>query len=94
MLAKTDPLALEEGDTISGKVHCHRRKDNARHLDILLEYALTKKGAQQSGEVKFQNFSLQFCEFNENKNSRSLECCRWRSGFLRRVMHQDIVGVL
>jgi type I protein arginine methyltransferase len=54
----TDPLALEEGDTISGKVHCHRRKDNARHLDILLEYALTKKGSQQSGEIKFQNYSL------------------------------------
>ena len=53
-----ESIELEEGDTISGKVHCHRRKDNSRHLDILLEYALTRKGSQQSGEVKFQNYSL------------------------------------
>ena len=58
MRGVAESIELEEGDTISGKVHCHRRKDNSRHLDILLEYALTRKGSQQSGEVKFQNYSL------------------------------------
>lgn len=52
-----EPVLLEEGDAISGKVHCHRRKENARHLDILLEYAHTKKGAVR-GETKFQNYAL------------------------------------
>ena len=53
-----EPVMLEEGDSISGKVHCHRRKENARHLDILLEYAHTKKGSTVRGENKFQNYAL------------------------------------
>ena len=37
---------------------------------------------------------LQFGAFNERKISRSVECCRRRSGVLRRVMYQDFVEVL
>ena len=53
-----EPLLLDKGDSISGKVHCHRRKDFSRHLDILLEYAMTKAGAAAAGQTKFQNFEL------------------------------------
>ena len=49
---------LEKGDAISGKLHCSRRKDNTRHLDILLEYAVTKEGASAPSDTKFQTFAL------------------------------------
>ena len=53
-----EAILLEKGDAIAGKIHCSRRKENARHLDILLSYAHTKSGASKSGDVKYQNFAL------------------------------------
>jgi hypothetical protein len=51
-------VLLQVGDTISGKIHCQRREQNARHLNILLEYSLTKSGGGKAGDNKFQNYSL------------------------------------
>lgn len=53
-----EPVHLEIGDSISGKIHCHRRQENARHLNILLEYAHFKKGASKPTDSKFQNYAL------------------------------------
>ena len=53
-----EPVLLQVGDTISGKIHCQRREQNARHLNILLEYSLTKSGGGKAGDNKFQNYSL------------------------------------
>eukprot|EP00961_Rhodomonas_salina_P084567 1135974-Rhodomonas_salina.2 len=32
-------LELKEGDVVEGVVHCHRAKNNLRHLDVVIEWA-------------------------------------------------------